>query len=679
MTALIDQASRERFLEAAERNFSVIAPAGVGKTTAIVRRIVRIAQHDAFRVEPLLPHLVVVTYTSKAAQELQDRARQELLSDASLDEQLLRGFNRAFFGTIHSFCLELLRRHGHHLGLTPGLGLIEDDAALWHRFLRAQDTLSELIPPQAREDYLRLMPLGKVLALVREGIQGPASAPTTPRPCLELDTVLAYEAKGRAAETVKRSQEALRSWANALEGGARALEIPQPQSKAKEFAAAWTAALQPLQDWLAGHTLAFAQAVAKRYRSYRLEHGQLSYDDMIALAEQLLQHPRALAEIRARQLRIILDEAQDTDPAQFRILTTLACPEGDYGAWPGTGAPPRGGHFCMVGDPQQAIYSQRADLDSYLAVHEALVEDSSGEALTFEVTMRCDRDVVAAVNASFPAVLTGLEGQVALVPLTARPEAGSGDVERLELQLEAEVTRKSDRLQAEAEAIARWLSRRQPSDLGVANWGEVALLAPRKDALDSLEQALLHEHLPVQNHGRKALQGDEPTFAWSAALLYVLAHPADGFELFGVLREVFTLNDGEMAQAVSDAQASGAAHPLQLEMRSDLPGDLGNVLNLLYGLRLRCMQLPLREAFDTAVEQTRLPARLAALPETKQIQIDKGIARLRLDATLAEAEGLSLAAFAKRLYAQASAGPSEATAEPDKLQLMTCLKAKGLE
>ena len=43
--------------------------------------------------------------------------------------------------------------------------------------------------------------------------------------------------------------------------------------------------------------------------------------------------------------------------------------------------PPRPGHFCMVGDFQQSIYRERADLPYYRAVHDALVADEDGESL----------------------------------------------------------------------------------------------------------------------------------------------------------------------------------------------------------------------------------------------------------------------------------------------------------
>jgi len=113
MSSLVDSNARERFAYELNRNFSVVASAGSGKTRAITNRVVQIAR------SPLalkwLPQLVVVTYTNRAADEMQQRARQQILEHSKLSKnpEVIDAFNRAFFGTIHSFCMKLLATHGH--------------------------------------------------------------------------------------------------------------------------------------------------------------------------------------------------------------------------------------------------------------------------------------------------------------------------------------------------------------------------------------------------------------------------------------------------------------------------------------------------------------------------------------------------------------------------------------
>src|SRR6266576_34214 len=138
MMAPIDQPARRRFANELDTNFSVIASAGSGKTRAITDRIVRLAQHS--RALEWLPQLVVVTYTNRAADEMQQRTRQQIL-DTGVPIEIIETFNRAFFGTIHSFCLKLLNSHGHYLGLPATLDLITDDAELWEEFVQQQTTI----------------------------------------------------------------------------------------------------------------------------------------------------------------------------------------------------------------------------------------------------------------------------------------------------------------------------------------------------------------------------------------------------------------------------------------------------------------------------------------------------------------------------------------------------------
>src|ERR1044071_9307659 len=73
----IDQADRRRFICELDRNFSVIAAAGSGKTRAITDRIGQVAM--SARARELLPQLVVVAFTNRAADEMQQRARAEVL------------------------------------------------------------------------------------------------------------------------------------------------------------------------------------------------------------------------------------------------------------------------------------------------------------------------------------------------------------------------------------------------------------------------------------------------------------------------------------------------------------------------------------------------------------------------------------------------------------------------
>src|SRR5450755_2653112 len=92
----------------------VEASAGTGKTTALVDRIVEVIA-DGTPVETI----VAVTFTHAAAGNMKLRVRHELErrraleTDAAVQNRLAeaaRSLDRAFIGTIHAFCAQLLRR-----------------------------------------------------------------------------------------------------------------------------------------------------------------------------------------------------------------------------------------------------------------------------------------------------------------------------------------------------------------------------------------------------------------------------------------------------------------------------------------------------------------------------------------------------------------------------------------
>src|SRR5215813_10184705 len=159
-----DEQARARFACELDRNFSVIASAGSGKTTAITQRILSIARLP--KAAEILPRLVVVTFTNRAADEMQQRTRQALLEE-HLRQEVQTAFNRAFFGTIHSFCMKLLTDFGHYLGLPAPLELAEDDEDLWREFAQNQTRIGRSLGDKDRAMLLRFVQARDLMELAR--------------------------------------------------------------------------------------------------------------------------------------------------------------------------------------------------------------------------------------------------------------------------------------------------------------------------------------------------------------------------------------------------------------------------------------------------------------------------------------------------------------------------------
>lgn len=101
----------------------VSAAAGSGKTAVMAERIIsRLTGENHVDIDKIL----VVTYTNAAASEIKERVMKKIVeklkssNDDFLQKQLIL-INNAHFCTIHSFCLELIKKYFYILGINPAV------------------------------------------------------------------------------------------------------------------------------------------------------------------------------------------------------------------------------------------------------------------------------------------------------------------------------------------------------------------------------------------------------------------------------------------------------------------------------------------------------------------------------------------------------------------------------
>jgi ATP-dependent helicase/nuclease subunit A len=127
---------------AARGNVLVMAGAGTGKTKTLVERCLDCLERERVGLDELL----VVTFTEAAAAEMRQRLRTQLEKKAAANpgdehwQQQLALFDIAHIGTLHSFCLKLVREHFYELGLDPQFAVLDEGEARQ----RADETLDEL-------------------------------------------------------------------------------------------------------------------------------------------------------------------------------------------------------------------------------------------------------------------------------------------------------------------------------------------------------------------------------------------------------------------------------------------------------------------------------------------------------------------------------------------------------
>jgi len=140
-------------------NLLVAAAAGSGKTAVLVERIIRkiASSTDVDR-------LLVATFTNAAAAEMKDRIKIAL--ERKLEEQpesdhlrrQLALMGKAAITTLHSFCMDVIRKYYSLIGLDPGFRIANETEIELIR----NDVLSELF----EERYSQLEQYGDFLMLV---------------------------------------------------------------------------------------------------------------------------------------------------------------------------------------------------------------------------------------------------------------------------------------------------------------------------------------------------------------------------------------------------------------------------------------------------------------------------------------------------------------------------------
>ena len=673
-----DHSARRRFAEELDRNFSVVASAGSGKTYAITERIVQFAR-SGYALESL-PKLVVVTFTHRAADEMQQRTRQRILEEHR-SPAIQAAFNRAFFGTIHSFCMKLLTNYGHYLGLPSPLDLVaEDDEELWEAFVQQHHHIGRNLNAETRAALFRLAPARQLMELGRNARS--LLSPTGnvgPCPAVDFAQVHAAIPPSSSKETIANSKAELADWEKRYRAGWEFVRWPVRTSGARDFLRRWNDALTPLRTWVAEAALCVAAEVQRDFRDFRVERGLVTYPDQVALADELLQHPIAAQRLREENFRVILDEAQDTDPAQFSVLTEITRPPDATGRWLETEiAPPRPGHFCMVGDFQQSIYRDRADLNNYRAIHRALLRNESADELEFSVTFRLDQRQLDFVNDTFRKLLNEKDGQVKFVELQPRPDVLPGQVIRVSLEAgllpAGEKPKDYQKARIEANELAAWIKKTGLKSLRANTWRDVAILCPRKLWLRTMATALRRLELPVAIQSESDLKGDNPAYAWLTALCTIMVDPRNAYEIVGVLREVFGIADHDLA-----IFSQGEGSRFQIEAEVSATGGVSSPLRLLAETQRQMEGLALFDAVKLLVEQTQLRLKLASLPREDFADLESELDTLLALAAEEEARGATLANFAEKLRSDFLLQRDVRRSTDEGIQLITAQKAKGSE
>jgi superfamily I DNA/RNA helicase/inhibitor of KinA sporulation pathway (predicted exonuclease) len=241
-----------------------------------------------------------------------------------------------------------------------------------------------------------------------------------------------------------------------------------------------------------------------QYERFLAERKLVDFDTLVVKAAELLERPDEAAAVRSRWDVVLVDEFQDLNPVQYRVIRALAR---DHR------------HVFAVGDDEQSIYSW-AGADP--SVFRSFVNDFGITApIHLEENRRCPRDVFALARKLVTINTPIFEDRV----------AGRTDHESAFPAL-------AHGFETDAAEMA-WIIddiRRDRAQNGHA-WGDVALLYRKHEIGEGLEAAFLNAGLPCRLAQGRALSED-PVVAYVMAALRVIANPTDDLfrdAFFGVV------------------------------------------------------------------------------------------------------------------------------------------------
>jgi|GEM_PF-1673586 len=358
----------------------VEAGAGCGKTYGLVARYLRglgieIGTGATIRnVQALDPgQILAVTFTEDAAREMEERILKELArrpENAALRERVM---SESRIGTFHGLCLRLLKPHLKALGYDAEAGLVSSPAAqhlrrrhLLRELARREEgrCLVEVLPPRTIADlgvndwFTVPAPLG------REGLRDFQETRTRIeafRARTSLAARSAWSEYGAKAKPAQAEGSWLRHYMRLLETddptaaasmnfqtGPKGLELATEARAYRDFVLdGWAESLRPeaLEEELRVQNSVFdflRQATAAGPKVLDFDALESEVLGLLRRGQRLVAPPRL----------VLVDEFQDTNGAQFEILSRLADDTTET---------------YFVGDPKQSIYSFRgADVGVFL-------------------------------------------------------------------------------------------------------------------------------------------------------------------------------------------------------------------------------------------------------------------------------------------------------------------------
>ena len=554
----------------AKGSVTVTAGAGTGKTALLAKRYVRHVVGDG--LSPI--QIVAVTFTEKAAAELRSRIRGALLVEAGQD--FADESDAAQISTIHSLAARICRDHYDRAGIPPDFKLLDEtdaDILLADWF---DESLGNIPPDlvtglgytwlgRALRDLFKDPPAAQdSLSKDEAALRSLVDAAREEAIVKLMNSAAWHDAKSylhnyksSAKDVVdSRRQRAIEAIAN-IEARINvddALLVLKGLAANHGSAAGWpNGGLEEIRKCLISLRDAFKRCVDERgsgfgdadrelcrrisrlrqafesAREYlqnsKLDRRLLDFADLEHYALEALRHDEVRDHYRERWKAILVDEFQDTNPVQEKILNALTSP---------------GVRLTIVGDTKQSIYGfRRADPRVF-----ERFKNSIGNDVVLDKTFRTHGELIRSLNLIFTRTLAG--GHQSLdAERETKPHGGPFIEAHSFTDDDADIMRLRDH---ESRYISSEIARILNEGLTV--WdkslklhrpvrpSDIAILSRSRAPLDIYIEDLVLSGVPAVNTGGGNLLETQVAKDISVLLRFA-ADPADDVALVAILRGPF--------------------------------------------------------------------------------------------------------------------------------------------
>lgn len=644
-------------VETAAKRLTVLAAAGSGKTKTLVERYLRFIVEG--RLSP--DQVLTVTFTRKAAAEMKQRIVGVLRDNGMPDEAQIA--ETGPIQTLHSFCERVLRENAFEAGVDPSFEVTTDNSTgLVDRSLKRviQHKLDDL--PHALELVRRLV--GKqswgvqwewLSSLTADALQDVISSVRASGIDLgELErrhnTPEAVERTWREALLRRMPCEALDEYGSRSYAELTRLTKMVPKWRTSD----WAKGAREHRPQDSADTCGLVQLLVAICRDMESEMIRLQSFDF-CLLESLTVRLLATSEVVRERLReqhkvVLVDESQDVNPVQYRLLDSLGLE-----------------HEMMVGDPQQSIYGFRhADRELFVQ------RTTSSEPLRLSRNFRSAEGIQNFVDCLFSELWK--DGYMPM-----QQALGSEDPEDPFAQAPRDFTGVEfwDVPKKDVSKVARLVAEMIQS--GECSARDIALLCRLNKGCQSYADALGKLGVLTRIVGGSERFYTRLEVHDIANSLQALTDPSDDFALLAMLRSPVVGLSLDSMVMLSGEGVDGRLESTALPSEEDR-GKLAQFLEWYRPLAGYAERMPAWSVIASVVNDSPLLNNLAGAPNRAQ-----AIANVRKLLTLAVSKReMGPIAFAEHIRTIQFFQHKEGEAltidpEADVVTLMTIHKAKGLE